>query len=138
MNKEDEALVRRTYGGFMKDNLAEMEKFPDSYVHHLPGGRDIGSKEIKETVIGFLVAFPDFHITIEDIFSQGDKVVFRSTRTGTHKGERWGLPPSGKKVKWTYITICRIDGGKIVEEWGEGDYLGMFLQMGARISSGQK
>ena len=82
---------------------------------------------------GFLAAFPDFRFTIEDIFAVEDKVVFRSTRTATHKGEWLDAPATGKQVTWTYITICRIEENRIVEEWGEGDYVSLFGQVGVKI-----
>jgi predicted ester cyclase len=41
-----------------------------------------------------------------------------------------GIPPTGKQVKVSGITIDRLEGGKIVEEWGSFDQLGMLQQIG--------
>ena len=60
----------------------------------------------------------------------GDKEVVRWTIRGTHTGELMGIPPTGKQVAWTGITIYRLADGKIVEEKGEEDALGFLQQLG--------
>jgi len=44
--------------------------------------------------------------------------------------ERLGIPPTGKQVNVTGITITLISNGKSVESWGEFDALGMLQQIG--------
>ncbi len=75
-------------------------------------------------------AFPDIHLTIDDMVAEGDKVAVRITMTGTHKGEFMGIPPTNKKVTIWAINIYRIAGGKIVEELGKADTLGLMQQLG--------
>jgi predicted ester cyclase len=75
-------------------------------------------------------AFPDYHITIEDVVAEGDKVVLRFHWSGTHKGEFMGIAPTGNKVTVTAMSMHRIEGGKEAEQWGELDRLGMMQQLG--------
>jgi len=75
-------------------------------------------------------AFPDLHGTIEDLIAEGDKVVDRMTCEGTHQGMFMGAPPTGKRVKWSFIDINRIVDGKIVEHWAEVDTMGIMQQLG--------
>jgi predicted ester cyclase len=77
-----------------------------------------------------LRAFPDHHETIDDIVAEDDKVVARVRWTGTHQGEYLGAAPTGKQVTYTAITIYRIEGGKVVESWQEGDRIGLMQQLG--------
>ena len=42
-----------------------------------------------------------------------------------------GIAPTGNEVAITGITIHRIEGGKIVEEWENWDALGLMQQVGA-------
>jgi len=63
--------------------------------------------------------------------------VTRWTYRGTHKSELMGIAPTGKQVTVTGICIDRIVGGKIAEEWGEMDNLGMMQQLGVVPSPGQ-
>jgi predicted ester cyclase len=90
---------------------------------------------LKQLVAGFRTAFPDLHVTIEDIIAEGEKVVVRSSLSGTHKGElRLGpgpaIAPTGKWFKMSMIDIVRLRDGKAVEHWGSEDDLGMMQQLG--------
>jgi len=75
-------------------------------------------------------AFPDLKAKVEDMIAEGDKVVVRSTWSGTHKGDLMGIPPTGKVVSVGVIDIVRVAGGKIVEHWGEMDSMRMMQQLG--------
>ncbi len=70
-------------------------------------------------------------MTIEDVIASGDQVVTRWTARGTHQGELQGIPPTGKQVTVTGMTLARIENGQIVEEWNNFDQLGMMQQIGA-------
>lgn len=76
-------------------------------------------------------AFPDFQFSILDQIAEGDKVATRWIIRGTHKGEFQGMPPSGKQIEMTGITIFRIANGKLIEGWTNEDVLGMLQQLGA-------
>jgi predicted ester cyclase len=76
-------------------------------------------------------AFPDACWTEEDIVAESDLVVGRYTLRGTHQAEFLGIPATGRQVIVSNIHICRVENGKIVEHWGNGDDLGMLQQLGA-------
>lgn len=78
----------------------------------------------------FINGFPDFHVTIEDIIAEGDKVWVRVKFTGTHTGEFRGLAPTGKKCKITVVHIYRIFNDKVVEDWTVDDALDCYKQLG--------
>jgi len=84
---------------------------------------------IKEFAAGICEAFPDTEATIEDQIAEGDKVVTRFTSRGTHQGELWGIPATGRKVEVRSVSTNRIEGGKIVEHWTSADRLGMMWQL---------
>ena len=80
----------------------------------------------------------DVHLAIEDMFAEGDKVVARGIMGGIHQGDEiWGVPATGKQVTWTWISIFRFAGGKIVELWNIYDALGVLRQIGAVTPPGQ-
>jgi predicted ester cyclase len=83
-------------------------------------------------------AFPDMHVTIDDMVAEGDKVAARVTMTGTHKGEIMGIPPTNKKVTFSLIVISRFAGGKIVEDHGQFDALGLMRQLGLPVPTLKK
>jgi steroid delta-isomerase-like uncharacterized protein len=74
-------------------------------------------------------AFPDLHVTVEDLIEEGDKVVARNTVTGTHRGEYLRLPPTGKSVTYNEIFILRFVDGRIAETWGVVDVLSQLRQL---------
>ena len=75
-------------------------------------------------------AYPDLHVTIEDLIEEGDKVVSRNTVTGTNLGEYMGRPPTGRSVTYNEIFVFRFAGGRIVETWGVVDVLAQMRQLG--------
>jgi steroid delta-isomerase-like uncharacterized protein len=91
-----------------------------------------GAETIKGEIEFFRNAFPDFYWRVEDQVSEGDNVTTRYTFGGTHQGEFFGVPGTGKRIEITGINIDRFDeSGKLVEEWAEYDLLGAMRQMGA-------
>jgi predicted ester cyclase len=79
----------------------------------------------------FRAAFPDGRWEIVGIVAEGDLVAARAAFTGTHQGEFFGIPATGRQVTVSAIYICRLAGGKIVERWANSDELGMLRQLGA-------
>jgi steroid delta-isomerase-like uncharacterized protein len=90
-----------------------------------------GAELAKEVFARLLRAYPDLHITIEDLVEEGDKLVMRNTVTGTHQGQYMGIPPTGKSVTYNEIFIFRFAGGRIAETWGVVDVLSQMRQLGA-------
>jgi predicted ester cyclase len=77
-------------------------------------------------------AFPDIKLTIEEQIAEGDKVVTRTSGTGTHQGELFGTAPTGRRVNGVLgICVTRIANGKVVEDNWVYDALGMMRQLGA-------
>ena len=68
---------------------------------------------------------------------EGETVAYRWTFRGTHQGELMGMPPTGKQVEITGITINRISGSKIEEQWNLFDQLGVMRQLGVAPAPGQ-
>ncbi len=103
-----------------------------SYVYHeAPLGTLPGTKGIKQVVSMFRAAFPDLEITIDDQVAENDKVCSRATTRGTHQGEIFGIPATGKVVTITGLTMVRIVDGLIVESWVKNDVMGLMNQLGA-------
>jgi steroid delta-isomerase-like uncharacterized protein len=89
-----------------------------------------GIAAFKEVLKMVHRAFPDLEIEIDEPIAEGDRVAARWTMRGTHEGDMMGLPPTGKRVVWSGITIYRIKNGKVVDEMGEEDGLALLRQLG--------
>ncbi|MFF3633944.1 ester cyclase [Streptomyces sp. NPDC002250] len=90
-----------------------------------------GVQALKEVWTVLLRAFPDLRVEVEDVITEGDKVVCRNTVTGTHLGEYRGLAPTGRPVRYGEIFVFRLAGGRIAEIWGVVDVLAQLRQLGA-------
>lgn len=104
---------------------------PDAQYHgpHMPnglGGRDAWRQAIQR----YRDAFPDAHVTFNELIACGDTVVGRWSATGTHTGTLGALAPTGKPISIGGITIYRLADGKVVEAWEQLDMLGMWQQLG--------
>jgi steroid delta-isomerase-like uncharacterized protein len=103
---------------------------PDVVFHApVPTGAT-GAQALKHVWPVLLRAFPDLHVTVEDLIEEGDKVVSRNTVTGTHQGEYLGIPPTGRFVTYKEIFIFRFVNGRIAEIWGVVDVLSQMKQLG--------
>jgi steroid delta-isomerase-like uncharacterized protein len=123
----DEVLNRR---GVTDQSLAYQLVATD-FVGHFPGQPPIeGLEAFRQFGTLYFSAFPDLQITPEDLIAEGDKVTMRYDWRGSHKGELMGIPPTGKQVITSGISILRVVNGKIAEQWDSFDNLGMLQQIG--------
>jgi steroid delta-isomerase-like uncharacterized protein len=89
-----------------------------------------GVAAVEKWVAALAAAFPDQHVTIDDVIAEGDKVVVRSTLNGTHQGGIQGIPATGNPVIQPSITIFRLTKGRIAEGWLAADNLSMMRLLG--------
>ena len=132
MSEEHKALAQRSWEIISQRNPDALgEVYTADTVLHEPDQDLNGVEEAKQFLSSYIAAFPDMSVSVEDVVAEGDQVVTRWTMRGTHDGEveEFG-PPTGKRVELEGITIHRIEGGKIVEEWERYDNLGVMQQLG--------
>lgn len=131
--ESNKILVRRMFEEDLNtDNRAKGAEFfaPDFFDHTNPPGMQHGIDGHDALVRLLRSAFPDAKWTIEDVFAEEDRVCIRVVMTGTHKGDFFGIPPTGKAVTQPGIHILRIANGKIAEHWGRNDDMGLMRQLG--------
>src|SRR4029077_9887733 len=93
-----------------------------------------GSPENREGVIYFFnhllkPAFPDLKVEIHDMIAEGDKVTTRKSFHASHKGEFFGVQPTGKIVIMEIIDIIQLREGKYIGHWGILDLYGLMAQL---------
>lgn len=103
---------------------------PDIQFHSSFAGEVVGRDGFRQVLLGLLTAFPDHHVSIEDMLVDGDKVTVRHTHHGTHQGPFGAIPPTGKTIAVPGIEILRVKAGRIVEFWHLDDFLGLLQQLG--------
>jgi steroid delta-isomerase-like uncharacterized protein len=105
----------------------------DAVIHsrYIPPDMTHGVEAFKGYAGYLRGAFPDLAIDDQDIISEGDRLGMRWSMTGTHSGEFWGIPATGKRVEVTGMDVFRIADGKIQDAWIETDYMTLLRQLGA-------
>jgi predicted ester cyclase len=132
--EENKALVRRflerAQAGWSDEVMKEF--FAPGYRRHLtpttvpltPAGQQARAGLLRE-------AFPDAAATLDDLVAEGDRVVFRLTIRGIHRGPFREIPPTGRHVTVSFLGVVRISDGKFVEEWGGLDLYDLRQQLQA-------
>ena len=131
--EQNKAIVRRFFEAFEANDQAALNEVlaPDlvAYSHGAPGPQN--RETHLQGVSMWNAAFNETRFTIEDQIAEGDKVASRVNMQSVHSGgDFMGLPPSGKQIEVSAVTIERIKDGKIVERRVNSDWLGMMQQLG--------
>jgi serine phosphatase RsbU (regulator of sigma subunit)/predicted ester cyclase len=117
------ALVRRFMEAQANADLDTLDELlaPDFVDHSSFANQDPGREGYMQQVAEQIAALSEVRCIIEDQLAKGEKVVTRITWRSIHdRGEYFGLMPRGTQVEVTAMTMHRIVGGKITEEWSEG------------------
>ena len=108
---------------FNKGNLdIAIEIFGPDFVdrgHEMMGDKRGGPAGFARFVQAVRAALPDIKATIQTMVAEGDYVAMWNTATATHKGELFGMPPSGKRISMKDFHFFRFQNGKIVEHWNQ-------------------
>jgi steroid delta-isomerase-like uncharacterized protein len=138
--EENKALVRRfTDAVFNRGNIDRVDAFiaPDNVEHNPMPEQPQGSEGVKWIARALRTAFPDLRFEIHDQVAEGDRVMDRWTISGTHAGDLFGLPPTGKRMAVSGFDMVRIADGKVAEHWMAMDQLGLMQQLGMLPAPGE-
>jgi steroid delta-isomerase-like uncharacterized protein len=120
------------------DMAAFAALFADDYRNHQTSAAappPPPGKSQKQASVDFFAArlagMPDLVVTVEAVVAATDKVAASFVYTGTHGGVFFGVPPTGRKLRFTSCDIFSIRDGKLAEHWGMGDIAGVLAQLKA-------
>jgi steroid delta-isomerase-like uncharacterized protein len=112
------------------------ELFADDFVDHTPQpGRTPDKAGARELYKVLRDAFPDFHAMIHWQAADGDLVTTYKTYHGTHKGEFFGIAPTGREIHFETVDAMRVRDGKITEHWGVANLFSLIQQLGGRLGT---
>ena len=142
MPRDPETIARQLIEeGFNQGNLDVCDELAaDDLVEHqdFGPGHALGPEGVKAVISSLRRGFPDFHLEIEDIAVDGDKVWLRMAGSGTNDGSFMGNPPTGRRMRTDVFDLIRVRDGKIVEHWGVPDRLGTLFQLGLAQPPGSR
>jgi predicted ester cyclase len=98
------------------------------HLGHLP--TPVGRDEIKSSMVGYVDAFPDLRLTVEDVLVDGDRVAVRLVAEGTHQGVFGAVDATGRPISVTETDFLRMADGKVVEGWVLYDQFTFLTQLG--------
>jgi steroid delta-isomerase-like uncharacterized protein len=133
VSADNKELLKKAAQAFnhISDRSAWFDFHADSVQAYGLGPAGLDKAGLRNFYSALWGGFPDLTIHIDDLVAETDKVVWRITVTGTHKGTFQGVPPSGKSVKFGAHYTFRLEHGKIVERWSTLDRLSLLVQIGA-------
>lgn len=129
---DNKAIVRRYIERVWdeEDFAAIDETIKPNYIQHSRVVGQSGREPVKAFFRMVHSAFSDVGFAVDDMMSDGDKVIWRWTLRGKHVGVFQGVPPTGKEFALTGISILRLEDGKFAELWVEQDTMGLLQQLG--------
>jgi len=131
--EENKALVGQFFDAVNAGDLDALDQYVSAdFIEHeaFPGLPTKGPEAPKAAIGLFRGAFPNLHMTSDEILADGDKVVVRGTMSGTHQGEFMGIPPTNNSFKVQFIDIIEMRDGKATAHWGVTDQAAMMQQLG--------
>jgi steroid delta-isomerase-like uncharacterized protein len=131
----NKALVRRYIELWEIGNLLLADEIlAAEFIDHTRPHQPPGPEPVKQEVAAFRTAFPDAHVTVEQMIGEGDLVAFRFALRGTHLGAFSGFPTTGQVAVLMGVDFVRIADGKIQELWSAQDTLSWAKQIGWKVS----
>jgi steroid delta-isomerase-like uncharacterized protein len=113
------------------DGLAEI--MTEDFVRHsdATAGPPITSRDaFIELQKSFLASMPDQRVAHKKMIAEGEYVAALATYSGTQTGPMGDFPITGKFAEVHYLSLFRIEDGKVAELWVEWDNLAIFTQLG--------
>ena len=120
--------------------MSEQKELIKRYYEQVFNSKDLGSMgdywandQMREAVtrgcLSYFDAFPDLHISLDELIEEGDRVFVRSTFTGTHDGEYKGIAATGRNVAADSAEVYHLADGKIVGYWCLTNVAGLMRQL---------
>lgn len=127
-------LINRYFNEVWNEGQLDVldELLTPDYINHSPGipNPKPGPADLKPIVAAMRVGMPDLHYTILDLVVAEDKVAAQVRVTGTHRGEFFGIAPTGRAIDVRQMQIEWIRDGKICQHWRLTDDLELLRQLG--------
>jgi predicted ester cyclase len=131
--QEHADVIARYAGKYNENRIDELDEVlhPDFVIHGVLGTEEtLTFEEYQRFAERMVTAFPDMQYGNEAMIVEGDTVAVRSTMTGTHEGDLFGIQPTGNEIEVTELLFCRMQDGKVIEKWDLIDGLSLLQQLG--------
>lgn len=130
---ENSRIYQEVWSEFFNERNMEIindQYFTEDVTVVIPDDNIVGIEGTKNYYANFLLGFSDAEFTFVDIFGQEDKLVKHWNFKGTHDGNFFGIPPTGKPLNLSGATLILMEDGRIKQEQNFFDNLDMLSQLG--------
>jgi steroid delta-isomerase-like uncharacterized protein len=133
-NQQALKLLHRYHDATNAGTLDDFDDlFVEDFINFAAGFEPVKSlAAMKSLLRELLIAFPDWHVTVEDMFAQDNKVVTRWSLKATHLAPYQNIPATGAKIRAEGIHIDHIVGDKIAKRWACNNFAEVFAGLRAR------
>ena len=121
-------LIEHGFNGDRLDLLDDV--LAEDLQVHGPMPVEPGREGLKSALGAIRAAFPDSHVTIDDLAFGGEAIYRRWTIVGTHTGGFFGVEPTGRRIQMSGVDVDRFEGGLVVEHWSFWDRAELLGQLG--------
>lgn len=132
-----EKLVRDYWGEVWSNGRVELlaDLFTDPFQAN---EEELSTGEFGVGVTSWLEKFPDFAVTVDQVWHAHNTVITRVTYTGTQTGDFKVLPATGLPIKCLGLDTFEFEDDRIRQHWHAVDHLEMFEQLGATVAPAAK
>jgi len=129
---QNEAVFTRLLDASASGNLQLFDELcAPRYRYHAAGvSEPLTCQEHKQSIRALRASFSEYEQRLDDVFSVGDKLVFRMTVTATHTDDFLGIPATGNRVRYRVLGVVRIVNGLMLDAWIDQDWPALFDQIG--------
>lgn len=117
----------------MRESLAPGARRLRAGFRHLAANAQ--DQNFPDTGINQRLAFPDRFDVIEDVIADGDRVGLLYRITGTHDGDFYGIPATGRPIDIRAVALFTLAGGRITTRWYMADEVALLKQLRAKLPS---
>ncbi len=130
---EERLAIETLYRAFSegRPELLDQAVAPDWQDIPLAPGQAPGREGMEPLIRGLKAAFPDMRITVHEIIGAPGRAAVRAEIAGTHKGEWFGIAPTGKAFRLPIHEFHHIEHGRLTHTWHLEDWFGWLNQVGA-------
>jgi predicted ester cyclase len=134
VTEESKALMWRITDEIWNNGRLELidELIAEDLVDHVevPGLVGSGRARYRASIELMHAAFPDYRNPLDFVIADGAFAASYGRSSGTHRGEFFGVAPTGRRIDVPTFGILRFRDGRAVERWGFADNLAIMQQLG--------
>ena len=125
-------MYEETWTKFVQGDttMVNSDRFQEDVVVVTAQGDIVGIEATKNYYMNYLTGFSDREFTILEVVGQGNRLVKHWNFKGTHDGDFFGIPATGKKVDLIGTTLVLMKDGKILQEQDFFDNYSLLSQLG--------